>query len=232
VITINYYTYSDSSANETIIKNGKITITVTKPIANHARLFSRAFTFTNFSVTTDSTTVIINGTRTVVRTKDALKLTGITLARISVTDNITASLSYAVVTTSNTDTLKFTRVVNKVRTAVSYFKNAGDILHLSFKHVDSSDTLTYSGTVTGINEKGDTYTKTITIPLIITNYKGSLVVSSGDLTYAIGTTALFQISFKADPSNKHLTLVTVTNITTGNSRSFDRRFGRIFKRWW
>ena len=232
VITINYYTYSDSSANEPIIKNGKITIIVTNPIANHARRFSRAFTFTNFSVTTDSTTVIINGTRTVVRTKDALKLTGITLARISVTDNITASLSYAVVTTSNTDTLKFTRVVNKVRTAVSYFKNAGDILHISFKHVDSSDTLTYSGTVTGINEKGDAYTKAITIPLIITNYKGSLVVSSGDLTYAIGTTALFQISFKADPSNKHLTLVTVTNITTGNSRSFDRRFGRIFKRWW
>jgi hypothetical protein len=232
VITINYYTYQDSSANEPIIKNGKITVTITKPNANHARLFSRAFTFTSFSVTTDSTTVIINGTRTVVRTKDALKLTGITLARISVTDNITASLSYAIATTSSTDTLKFTRVVNKVRTAVSYFKNAGDILHISFKHVDSSDTLTYNGSVTGFNEKGDAYTKTITVPLIITNYKGSLVVSSGTMTNAIGTTALYEISFKADPANKHLTLVTVTNIQTGNTRSFDRRFGRIFKKWW
>jgi hypothetical protein len=232
VITINYYTYQDSSANEPIIKNGKITIIVTKPVPNHARLFSRAFTFTNFSVTTDSTTVIINGTRTVNRTKDALKLTGIVTARISVTDNILASLSYAVAATGKTDTLKFTRVVNKVRTAVSYFKNSGDLLHISFKHVDSSDTLTYTGTVSGINEKGDSYAKTITIPLIITNYKGSLVVTSGTMTYTIGSTDSYQISFKADPSNKHLTLVTVTNNLTGKSKSFDRRFGRVFSKWW
>jgi hypothetical protein len=231
VITINYYTYKDSSANESIIKNGKITITVSKNVPNHARLFSRVFVFTNFSVTTDSTTIIINGTRTVTRAKDAIKFNGITSARISVTDNITANMSFAVATTGITDTLKFTRVVNKVRIAVSYFKNAS-LTGLNFKHIDSSDTLTYSGTVTGINEKGDAYTKAITIPLIITNYKGSLVVSSGDMTYTIGTTAYYQISFKADPSNKHLTLVTVTNITTGNSRSFDRRFGRIFKKWW
>jgi hypothetical protein len=230
VVTITYNAYQDSSANEPIIKNGTITVTITKPIANHARLFSRAFTFTNFSVTTDSTTVIINGTRTVVRTKDALKLTGITLARISVTDNITASLSYAIATIGNTDTLKFTRVVNKVRTAISYFKNAG-LANISFKHVDSSDTLTYTGTVTGINEKGDAYTKTITIPLIVTNYKGSLVVTSGDMTYVDGADT-YEISFKADPANKHLTLVTVTNNQTGKTRSFDRRFGRIFKKWW
>jgi hypothetical protein len=232
VVTITYNTYQDSSANEPIIKNGKITIQITKPIANHARLFSRAFTFTNFSVTTDSTTIIMNGTRTVTRIKDALKLNGIVSARISVTDNITASLSYAIAVTGKSDTLRFTRVVNKVRTAVSYFKNAGSLLNINFRHVDSSDTLTYNGTVTGINEKGDSYSKTITIPLIVTNYKGSLVVSSGDMTYAVGSTDSYQISFKADPSNKHLTLVTVTNNQTGKTRSFDRRFGRIFNKWW
>ena len=231
VVTITYYTYKDSCANENIIKNGKITITVTKPIANHARLFARAFTFTNFSVTTDSTTIIINGTRTVTRTKDALKLSGIVSARISVTDNITASLSYAIAVTGKTDTLRFTRVVNRVRTAVSYFKNAGSLLNMNFKHVDSSDTLKYEGTVTGVNEKGDTYSKTITIPLIVTNYKGSLVITSGTMTYVDGTDT-YQISFKADPDNKHLTLVTVTNNQTGKTKSFDRRFGRTFSKWW
>ena len=231
VITITYYTYKDSCANENIIKNGKITITITKPVANHARLFARAFSFTNFAVTTDSTTVIMNGTRTVTRTKDAIKLSSNVSARISVTDNITASLSYAIAVTGKTDTLKFTRVVNKVRTAIAYFKNVG-VANINFKHVASFDTLTYNGTVTGVNEKGDTYSKTITIPLIITNYMGSLVVTSGTMTYTVGSTDSYQISFKADPSNKHLTLVTVTNNLTGKSKSFDRRFGRVFSKWW
>ena len=139
-------------------------------------------------------------------------------------------------TTGKTDTLKFTRNVNKVRTAVSHFRNVifkpGDLLHFLFRHVASFDTLTYNGTVTGVNEKGDTYSKTITIPLIITNYMGSLVVTSGTMTYTVGSTDSYQISFKADPSNKHLTLVTVTNNLTGKSKSFDRRFGRVFSKWW
>lgn len=240
VVTITYYTYKDSCANETIIKNGKITITVNATDKNHPRLISRAFVFTNFAVTTDSTTVILNGTRTVTRQKDAYKLTGLESARVSVTDHITAALKYAVTTTGSSDTLTYTRNVNKQRTAVSYFKNvnfkvaepAYNLTHLRFRHILSMDSITYTGVVEGINEKSEPYTKTITDPLIVTEYKGSLVVSAGTITYVVGTTISYQVSFMEDPAHKHMTLVTVKDNLTGKTKSFDRRFGRIFKRWW
>ena len=239
VVTLKYYSFTDSSANESIVKNGTITVTISKNVANNSRLLSRSFVFDNFSVTTDSTTVIINGTRTVTRTRDALKLNGLQSAKISVTDHIIAATRWAVVTTGSTDTLKFTRNVDKVRTAISYFRNihfmAGmpeyNMLHMYFRHIVSSDTITYTGTVTGINEKGDDYTKTITTPLIIVDYKGSLVISSGVISYQAGAST-YEISFKEDPSHKHLTLVTVINNQTGMTKSFDRRFGRRFNRWW
>ena len=231
VVTLTYYSYVDSCANEPITKNGTISVIISKPVPNHALLVSRAFTFTDFAVTTDSTTVIINGTRTVTRTKAALKLNRLQSARISVTDDITAALSYAVVTTGTTDTLKFTRDVNKVRTAIVYFRNVGNLQNIRFRNIPSSDTVTYAGTVTGINEKGDEYKKTITSTLIVTDYEGSLIVSAGTMTYVVGTDS-YDISFQADPAHKHLTLVTIKNNLTGKTKSFDRRFGRIFKRWW
>lgn len=235
VVTLTYYSYIDSSANEPLIKNGKITVTITSANPTHKKLVTRSITFANFAVTTDSTTIILNGTRVVARQKESAKFTGLKSLRISVTDNITASMKFAVATTGETDTLKFTRNVSKVRTAVTHFRNIiykpGDLLHFFFRHVASADSITYSGTVTGINEKGDTYTKTIISPLIVTDYKGSLIVTSGTMTYVVGTNS-YEITFKEDPDHKHLTLVTVTNNLTGESKSFDRRFGRIFRRWW
>jgi hypothetical protein len=235
VVTLTYYTYRDSCANETIIKNGKITVTVTSANPNYRKLVSRAFIFSNFSITTDSTTIILNGTREVSRQKATLKYKGLQSVRISVTDDITAAMKFAVATTGKTDTLYFTRNVNKVRTAIYHFRNIIykplDLIHFFYRHVASSDTITYNGTVTGINEKNDTYTKTITSPLIVTDYKGSLVVSSGAMTYVVGTDS-YDITFEADPDHKHFTLVTITNNLTGKTKSFDRRFGHIYRRWW
>jgi hypothetical protein len=235
VVTLTYYNYKDSSAFENITKNGTITVTITSANPTHRKLISRAFVFDNFAVTTDSTTVILNGTRLVSRQKASAKFTGLLSVRLSVTDAITAATRWAVVTTGKTDTLKFTRNVNKVRTAVSHFRNViykpGDLLHFWFRHVASSDTITYTGTVMGINEENNTYTKTITSPLTITDYKGSLVVSAGIITYVVGTDS-YEVTFKMDPAHKHFTLVTITNNLTGKTVSFDRRFGRVFRRWW
>ncbi|MGD0756745.1 MAG: hypothetical protein ABR927_16975 [Bacteroidales bacterium] len=235
VVTLTYYSYIDSSANEPIIKNGKITVTISSSNPTHKKLVSRSFVFDNFAVTTDSTTILLNGTRVVSRQKESVKFTGLQSVRISVTDNITAATQWAAVTTGSTDTLKFTRNVNKVRTAVSHFRNIlykpGDLLHFFFMHIASSDTITYTGIVTGINEKGDAYSKTITTPLTVTEYKGSLVVSSGIMTYVAGTDS-YEVTFEADPAHKHFTLVTITNNLTGKTKSFDRRFGRVFRKWW
>ncbi len=235
VVTLTFYNYKDSSINENITKNGKITVTITSANPNHRKLVTRALVFNNFSVSTDSTTVTINGTRTVSRQSATLKFKGFLSERLSVIDNITAATRFAVVSTGKTDTLKFTRNVNKVRTAVYHFRN---IIYrplephrILWRFVASSDTISYTGTVTGTDEKGDSYSKNITTPLEVTIYKGSLIISSGTMTYTVGTDS-YQIIFEADPSHPHFTLVTVKNNQTGTTTSFDRRFGRIFRRWW
>lgn len=241
VVTLTYYNYQDSSANENIIKNGEITVTINCADTTHKRLISRTFEFNNFAVTTDSTTIIINGTRTVRRTKASAKFKGLESARISVTDNITTPvpMHFTITTTGTTDSLTFTRNVNKVRTAIAYYKNVNfrldqplyNLTHLRFRHIPSFDSLTYTGTVTGLNERDSAYTKTINTPLVITVFKGSLVISSGTMTYSVGSNS-YDIAFEEDPLHKHFTLVTITNNQTGKTKSFDRRFGRKFYRWW
>lgn len=235
VVTLTYYNFRDSSLNENITKNGKITVTISSANPTHRKLVSWAFVFSNFSVSTDSTTITLNGIRTVSRQKVSFKFNGFLTERLSVIDNITAATRFAVVSTGKTDTLKFTRNVNKTRTAVYHFRN---IIYkplqparIFWRFVASSDTITYTGSVTGIDEKGDAYSKNITSPLEVTNFKGSLIISSGAITYTVGTDS-YQITFEEDPSHKHFTLVTVKNNQTGNTTSFDRRFGRIFRRWW
>jgi hypothetical protein len=235
VVTLTFYSFRDSSLNENITKNGKIKVTITSSNPNHRKLVSRAFVFSNFSVSTDSTTVTLNGTRNVTRQSATVKLSGFLSERLSVIDNITTTTRFAVVSTGKTDTLKFTRNVNKVRTAVYHFRNVIyrplEPHRIFWRYIASSDTITYTGSVTGIDEKGDTYSKNITSPLEVTNFKGSLLISSGAITYSVGTDT-YQITFEEDPAHKHFTLVTVKNNQTGNTTSFDRRFGRIFRRWW
>ncbi len=235
VVTFSYYNYKDSSAFENITKNGQIMVTIDRPDPGHPKLISRIIKFNHFAVTTDSTTFIINGVRSVSRQKATVKYNGMQSVRIAVTDNIIAATNWSVATTGKTDTLKFTRNVNKVRTAISHFRNVwyrqGDMIHFLYRYIATSDSITYTGTVTGINEKGDEYSKTITSPLIVVLYKGSLVVSSGTINYTAGTNT-YLITFMADPEHRHFTLVTITDNQTGKTLSFDRRFSRIFRRWW
>ena len=235
VVTLTYYNFRDSSAFENIVKNGQITVTITSANPYFRKLISRAFVFNNFSVTTDSTMVLLNGTRNVDRMNASLKFNGMQTLRLAVTDQINASTTWAVVTTGKTDTLKFTRNVNKLRTGIYHFRNIIyrplDPIHFLWRFVASSDTITYTGTVTGLDEKGDTYSKSITSPLQVVVYRGSLVIASGALTFVDGTES-YQVEFEVDPAHPHYTRVTVTNNLTGKTISFDRRFGRIFRRWW
>lgn len=240
VITLTYYNYKDSCATENIWKNGQITVNINCPDTKHPRMISRAFAFHKFTITTDSTIVLLSGTRLVNRQKDAVAMENLNWARISVTDNISAALSYSIIDFGQTDTLSFTRKVNKIRTAITHYKNInfknGDpvynIKNLRFKHYPSFDSLKYTGSVSGANEKGEPYTKTVTSPLIITGFKGSLIVTSGTISYVVGNGVSDEFSFREDPAHKHFTLVTVQDTSTGDTKSFDRRFGRTFKKWW
>jgi hypothetical protein len=233
-ITIVYTNYTENTAFESFVKNGEIDITVSLA-GNDKQLVTRAQTFKNFSIKTDSTTIRVNGTRTVTRSAKNFKFTALTSLRLTITDNISSNLSFAITKTGVTDTLKFTRIASKVRKAYLHYANSAGTTWLTAKFINDSakDTVTYSGTVTGINEKGDTYTKSVDVatPITFIFYQGTPVIASGTMTFTAGT-ASFTITFKEDSAHPHYTLVTVTNNTTQATHTFDRRFGRKLVKWW
>jgi hypothetical protein len=237
VITIVYNNFQDSTANESFVKNGEIDIIVSVT-GDNIQMVTRAMTFKNFSITTDSTTVTVRGTRTVATTGITYKFTGITSLRTVITDNITASLSYAITQTGISDSLKFTRIVDKTRKSFLHFTNTGGITWqtIRFKNVFAQDTITWSGTVTGVNENDLSYSKSVeaSTPLTMIFYKGTPVMASGTLHLTIigVSSTSFTITYKEDPAHLHMTMVTVTNDQTMKTHSFDRRFGSKFFRWW
>ncbi len=235
IITIVYTNYTDNTADETFIKNGEIDITVSVT-GNDKQLVTRSQTFKNFSIKTDSTTIKVNGTRTVVRSAKNFKFNALTSLRLTITDNITANLSFAITKTGVTDTLKFTRVVAKTRKAYLHYANTVGTNWQTVKFINKpeQDTVTTSGSVTGVNEKGENYSKTVdaATPLTLIFYQGvSPVLASGTMVLTAGT-ASFTISFKQDPAYPRFTLVNVTNNTTQATHTFDRRFARKLIKWW
>jgi hypothetical protein len=237
VVTLVYTNYQDSTATESFIKNGEIDVTINSN-GTDKQLVSRSIVFKHFSVATDSTTFTVNGTRSLSRIARTFKFNGALGVRVTATDNITANLSYAITKTGVSDTLKFTRVVSRLRKAFLHFDNyGGAIWRLArFRTNLSKDTVTISGTVTGINEKGDAYSKIVSAsdPLVITFYKGTPVISSGTMDYSVtgASASSYTITFKEDPAHPKNTLITVTNNTTLATTSFDRRFSRKLRRWW
>jgi hypothetical protein len=237
LISLVYTNFQDSTAVESFVKNGEIDVLVSLT-GTDKQLVTRVLTFKHFSVTTDSTTFTINGVRTVARTARTFKFNGAAGVRFTATDNITANLSYAITKTGTSDTLKFTRIVSRLRKAYLHYDNFGGIIWrlARFRTNLSKDTLTFSGTVTGINEKGDPYTKTVSAstPLVVTFYLGTPIIISGTLDYTVtGTSAAsYTVTFEEDPAHPRNTLITATNNTTLAVTTFDRRFGRKFRRWW
>ncbi|MGA1976786.1 MAG: hypothetical protein ABSG89_02915 [Bacteroidales bacterium] len=235
-VTIVYSNFQDSTADESFVKNGEIDVTVTA--GSNAQYVTRTMTFKDFSITTDSTTITVTGTRTVTRTNISYAFNNLASLRLILTDNITANLSYAITKTGVSDTLTFTRVVSKIRTAYLHYTNIGGITWrtIDFRNTPATDTVTFSGTVTGINENGETYSKTVTTadPLVVIFYKGTPVIASGTMTLVINgsTTETFTITYMQDPDHPHMTLVKVTNDANSKTHSFDRRFSRKLIKWW
>ena len=239
-ITIVYNQYHDSTAGEKFVLNGEIDVTVTTPIPSKVYLISRAITFKSFSVTTDSTTYSVSGLRTVTRNSLTYevrpKLAGI---RFVITDSIDANTNWSVTTTGSPDSLKFTRHVRRVRKSDINFVNVNtastkwsQIVLVTYPHLD---TIIWTGTITGINENNNGYTRTITTPLQGTWYSGSPVLIAGAVSLNISSTPSesYTITFMRDlPNHPYKTLVTVTNTVTNKTWSFDRSFGnKFFKSW-
>jgi hypothetical protein len=237
IIKIVYNNFQDSTANESFVKNGEIDITVTLTGGNK-QLVNRAQVFKDFSITTDSTTVTVSGTRTVTRNSLEAQFNGFTSLRVVCSDHITAFLFFAITRTGVSDSLKFTRVASKARTAYLHFNNIGgeSWQTVRFRNILAQDTIKWTETVTGQNEMNESYTKTVASsdPVTMIFYKGTPVLASGIMNYTTegNETASYTIYFREDPDHPHLTQVTVRNDVTLKTRTFDRKICRRFVKFW
>lgn len=229
LIRIVYNNWSDSTASESFVKNGEIDITVncTDP---ENRLITREYTFKNFSVTTDSTVVSVSGTRTVNRQKDSIYWDLAQYrARMMVSDRITANLAFTVRSMGSNDSSTFTRIVDRTREATNWYRLSFMHRHMFGRHMASNDTIKWTGNVSGVDVNGLNYQKTISDPLIMHAYRGTLVIMSGTIDYTGGTgdTAFsYEFSYQQQAGHPFVTEVTVTNNLDGNSKTFQRRLSR------
>lgn len=231
LITITYDNYVDSTGNESFVKNGQIKIAVTASESSK-NLTTRVITFNDFSITTDSTTVTVNGTRTVNRESATISYSATNGLRLNIVDNIASTLKFKISIGSEVDSV--TRIAAKKREAVLHYAKVNSY----FIPVIAKDTIKYTGTVTGKNENGETYSKTVTnlSPLVITFYNRTPIISSGEMviTFGEGTniTSSYTLTFKASTTNKYKTEITVINNKTLKSYVFERKIGRKFKKYW
>ncbi len=240
-VSIVYSNYQDSTSGEKFVYNGEIDVDITLPPTALGLVYNkRVFTFKSFSITTDSTVITVSGERTVTRISEKFyPLPDFKGLRIVIMDSIDANTTWSITTIGSPDSLHFTREVRRIRTSDINFINVNataikwnQIVLITYPHLD---TIFWQGTVTGVNEAGDNYTKTITTPLQGTWYDGTPVLIAGEMSLNIATpTPLnFTIMFQRDlPDHPFKTLVTVTNVATGKTWSFDRSFWGRFFRWW
>lgn len=237
VISFVYTNFQDSTADESFVKNGEVDITVTLTTGT-TPILSWTEMFKHFSVTTDSTTFTVDGSRMVERTSHSFQFNGLEGARYTATDAITGDLSYSITKTGTSDSLKFTRVLSRTRDSFIHFKNLGGATWAArwLRNDLAKDTIKWSGTVTGVNEDGNQYSKSVNAssPLLVRFYAGTPIIASGILDYSFTGTASgsFTITFKEDPNYPRWTQITVTDNSTGHKFTFDRRFSRKFRRWW
>jgi len=231
VVKIIFNNYKDSAGNESFIKNGEIDIVVTAPSTNK-KLTVKTQTFLNFSVATDSSTVTISGVRAVKRQEFSSYFESATQINTTITDSIIGALNYSV--TSGTDSYTFTRIIAKKRTAMRHYVK---LAPFKWKDNIGKDTLEYTGTVGGVNEKGFIYTKTFTnaapLKVIFSNTKS--VIISGTMEYSVTNeskeTSLYTLKFSESTKNSGKTQIIIINDKTGKTYTLDRKLNRKYRKW-
>lgn len=229
IITLNY-NFSDTVNGEIMGQTGQIIITVdTIPV--HKKLWwrkhiSRTFSFNNFTVTNDSSSFTVNGTRTMQRLNWIQSLSDNKLKlNVEIKDTINSSFDIGI--TCGAYTGSFTRRVKRGRDIkLHYYKVlAGhNIWHPLF-----TDTTTFTGNVEGTNLQDSAYSRTITKPLMYTVCPvwPHNILASGEITDIEGS-RLTTITYTPDGCKNKITATD----TNGNVVKIDRKINRKFKKWW
>jgi len=240
VITLTY-NWSDTINGEHITKTGTITITMDTTIGAHKygweSHFKRSIEFKNFMVTTDSTSVTINGFRTVTRNSTPKSLVnGLAEISFQANDSITTKDLTFTLKNIKSDTNiseSFTRNVAKLRTITTYFK--GTLVGKKYKYKSEllKDSIVWTGNITGVNAKNENYTREITTPLVMIfshYWPHNAIMSSGVITQTIGTSVV-TFTYTSDcVATGCKTKVTIEK--DGKTKVIERKYARKLVKWW
>jgi hypothetical protein len=229
------YDCQDTINSEVISQMGTINVIVSRGAkTSGGYLYTRAITFTDYTVTIDSVSAFnlatspsikISGTRTVTRTSITPYLSSDKQQlRLVINDAIKSAMNFHI--NYGDTSITFTRNVDRTRTAYLHFRKP---FHRWLNVIDE-DTLTLTGPVTGINARGYTYTRNITTPLLFTFctlWPHVLIISQGEIDLSNSSGAIGTITYAATGCK-----TTVTLTVNGKSKIINRRFGRKFHRWW
>ncbi len=232
------YNCQDTINNEIFSQTGQIIVQVdTIKKTKSGMLYSRNISFNNYKIIMDSIptfspatspSVTITGSRTLTRIGISRTIINSKLINIDVTDSITSDMNFTI--NYGDTTITFTRNVARERVAELYFKRiTGTLIWLSDI---PKDTLTYTGTVTGINARGKNYTREITTPLECTfcsSWPHNLRISSGVISFSNDGGLVGTITYSANTDDCK---TTVTLNANGKTKVIERKFGRKFHKWW
>jgi hypothetical protein len=231
------YNCQETINGELFDQSGTVIVTVDTTNINGERGYTRKVNFIDYALTTDSSTLILNGTRTLTRTKIKKEISSdLKKYRLEMIDSITSNLSFSVkyldYNGSGLDTtVTFTRVTAKSRDMVLNFTRVGTLR--KWTSVLKNDTITFNGKVTGIDIIGKNYERTIISPLIVTFcpiWPHTPVISTGTIELTVNGTNLASISYSA------IDCVTSATLTTADgkvkNKKINRKFGFHLNRWW
>jgi hypothetical protein len=224
------YNCLDTINGEKITQTGTITIVI-DTIAVHKKMpwrahIKRTITFTNFMVSTDSSSITINGTRTMKRLGAKSRIIDNTVLRVEENDSIIANLNFTVKYDGINKTI--TRKANKVRHAIKYFR-WGAVASI-WKPEKIKDTIVIEGIVTGINAKEEAYSRTITDPIKFTFcpvWPFNPIISEGAIEFAVGEKEHFTIMYSAEECK---TMVIFSK--DGKTKEIERRLAAKYRLDW
>lgn len=226
------YNCTDTVNGEYIGLSGVITVvtdTMRKQGYHQWRnILYRTFNYSNFTITTDSATITLNGTRTVKRQSFSISFRpDVNHYRIMQNDSITAALILTIdYSGKNTDV---TRVENKSVQSITHYNRTSSDSRWWFQD-KQLDTLVVYGSVKGTNAHGMAYLRSITQPLyyvFCNTWPYNPVISKGKSEITEGIQTPVEISY----SNANcITTATVTK--DGKTAILERRLSKKYYKWW
>jgi len=234
------YTCFDTVTAQHILLSGKIGVTIDTLTGagkkNWRNFYKRTFTYTNFMIASDSDTLIVNGIRMVYRSGVSQIFSG---GLLGPKEFLVVSSKDSILTNNLTIKERFpdssrivSRNVLKTRYNKIWYKNSStNPASSKYVHVISKDSAIFTGAVTGIDARGESYSRKITSPLITIycpKWPSNIIITSGTITQTINNTDSIKFNYTASANCG----TKVSIVKNGKSIFIDRKFTRKLVKWW